>query len=170
MAEFDVKRVTTFEWVGIAAGLLALIVSFFPWYSASASVEGVEASDTNTAWTTGIGAWLPVLILLATAVLIALPHIGARVPHLALIWLGLSAAAAVIILLRWLTLPELPEDGGLSDVGLGLANVDIETDSGAGFGLIVGLILALGSAVVAFLSYRAPIPDAAPVEAGPATD
>jgi hypothetical protein len=149
MAEFDVKRVTTFEWVGIGAGLLALIVSFFPWYSASASVAGIEASESNTAWSTGIGAWLPVLMLLATAVLVALPHIGVAVSNLALIWLGLSAGAAVIILLRWLT---LPDDGGLSQVGLSLENVDI--DAGAGFGLIVGLILAVASAVVAFLSYR----------------
>jgi hypothetical protein len=149
MAEFDVKRVTTFEWVGIGAGLLALIVSFFPWFSSSASFEGIESSGSSTAWGTGIGAWLPVLMLLATGVLVALPHIGVAVSNLALIWLGLSAGAAVIILLRWLT---LPDDGGLSQVGLSLENVDV--DAGAGFGLIVGLILAVASAVVAFLSYR----------------
>jgi hypothetical protein len=158
MAEFDVKRVTTFEWVGIGAGLLALIVSFFPWYSASASVAGIEASESNTAWSTGIGAWLPVLMLLATAVLVALPHVGVAVPNLALTWLGLAGAAALIILLRWLT---LPNDGGLSEVGLSLETVEV--DAGAGFGLILGLILAIGSAVVAFLSYRsAPSRDAAP--------
>lgn len=163
MAEFDVKRVTTFEWVGIGAGLLALIVSFFPWYSASASVAGIEASESNTAWTTGIGAWLPVLMLLGTAVLIALPHLGVEVSNLALIWLGVSGAAALIILLRWLT---LPDDGGLSQVGLSLENVDV--DAGAGFGLIVGLILAIASAVVAFLTYRAAPSAAVPPQAGPA--
>jgi hypothetical protein len=150
MAEFDVKRVTTFEWVGIGAGLLALIVSFFPWFSSSASFEGIESSGSSTAWGTGIGAWLPVLMLLATGVLVALPHIGVAVSNLALIWLGLSAGAALIILVRWLTLPDVPDE--LSEVGLGLANVDV--DAGAGFGLIVGLILAVASAVVAFLSYR----------------
>jgi hypothetical protein len=161
MAEFDVKRVTTFEWVGIGAGLLALIVSFFPWYSASASVAGIEASESNTAWSTGIGAWLPVLMLLATAVLVALPHLGVAVPNLTLIWLGLAAGAAVIILLRWLT---LPDDGGLSSVGLSLEEVDV--DAGAGFGLIVALVLAVGSAAVAFLSYRSAPSTAAP-QAGP---
>lgn len=102
----------------------------------------------------------PVLMLLATAVLILLPHLGVQVPNLSLIWLGLTAAAAVIILLRWLT---LPDDGGLGEPGLG--NVDV--DAGAGFGLIIGLIIAIASAVVAFLNFRAsPKMDASP-QAGP---
>lgn len=163
MAEFDVKRVTTFEWVGVGAGLLALIVSFFPWFSASAPVAGVEVSKSTIAWATGIGAWLPVLILLATAGLIALPHLGVAVNNLPLTWLGLSAAATVLILLRWLT---LPDDSELDEVGLGLVN--IEGDAGAGFGLIVGLILAAASAVVAFLTYRAAPTPAVPPQAGPA--
>lgn len=158
MAEFDVKRVSTLEWAGIGAGLLAFIVSFFPWYSVSYGGFGGSLS----AWNTGIGAWLPVLMLLAAAVLILLPHFGVQVPRLTLIWLGLAAGAAVIILLRWLT---LPDDGGIGD--LGLLGQESGIESGAGFGLIVGLVVAVASAVVAFLAFRGaenprPTPQAGP--------
>jgi hypothetical protein len=160
MAEFDVKRVTPLEWAGVGAGLLAFVVSFFPWYS----VEVAGFGESVSAWNTGIGAWLPVLMLVAAAVLIILPHAGVQVARLSLIWLGLAAGAAVIILLRWLT---LPDDGGLGDVG-GLLGEDAGFESGAGFGLIIGLIVAVGSAAAAFMVFRA-APKANPSpHAGPA--
>jgi hypothetical protein len=160
MAEFDVKRVTTLEWAGIGAGLLAFIVSFFPWYSVSVAGFG----ESISAWNTGIGAWLPVLMLMASAVLILLPHFGVQVARVTLIWLALAAASVVIILLRWLT---LPDDGGLGDVG-GLLGEDAGFESGAGFGLIVGLVVAAASGVAAFLAFRAaPSTDTRP-QAGPA--
>jgi len=145
MASFDAKRVTPLEWAGIGAGALALLVSFFPWHSTSydgpelAGLSGL-ASVTFSAWEVGIGGWLPVLMLVAAAVILLLPHFGTPVPNGTLIWLGLSAAALVIVLIRWLTLP--------GEDALGFSQ-------GAGFGIIIGALAALASAVAAFLTYRA---------------
>lgn len=145
MAEFDVKSVTPLEWAGIGAGALAFLVSFLPWYSVD--VGGVSGS--LSAWNTGIGAFLPVLLLMVVGGLVLGTHFGLKVDRLPLIWLAMAAGAAVIILLRWLT---LPDDGGLGGVGLGL---DSGIDSGAGFGLVIGLLAALASGAAAFLVYRA---------------
>jgi hypothetical protein len=145
MASFDVKRVTPLEWAGIGAGALAFIVSFFPWYSVSfdgpsTAGLGLNFDYTWNAWDAKFGAWFPVLLLLAAGVLVALPHFGVEIPNLAMIWLGLAAAAFVIILIRWMT---FPGDEGAPGVS-----------AGAGFGLFVGLILAIASGVGAFLTFR----------------
>lgn len=155
MAEFDVKRVTPLEWAGGGAGLLAFIVSFFPWYSFD--VEGF-GGDSYSAWSTGFLAWFPVLLLMGAGVVVLLPHFGVQVARLPLIWLSLAGAATLFILLRWLT---LPDDG----FGLGILGEGI--DSGAGVGLILGLIVAIVSTVAAFLTFRA-APKTAPGGANPA--
>ena len=142
MASFDVKRVTPIEWAGIGAGALAFIVSFFPWYSisfGSSELAGFGIDTSVSAWNAGFGAWFACLLLLAAGVVVALPHFGTQVPNLAMIWLGLSAAALVIIILRWVTFPSASGFGG---------------SAGAGFGLFVGLAVALVSGIAAFLSYR----------------
>lgn len=146
MAEFDVKRLTPLEWVGGGAGVLAFIVSFFPWYSID--FEGIGGGSLN-AWSTGFFALFSVLLLMAAGGLVLAPHFGAQVARLPLIWLSLSGAAVLFILLQWLI---LPDDGGIGDFGL-LGDSGI--DSGAGFGLIVGLILALVSAGAALMTFRA---------------
>jgi hypothetical protein len=142
MANFDVKRVTPLEWAGIGAGALAFIVSFFPWYSISFDGGGLAGFDLDTslsAWNAGFGAWFSVLLLVAAAVVVLLPHFGTQVPNQPLVWLGLSAAALVIIILRWVTFPSASGFGG---------------SAGAGFGLFIGLAAALVSGVAAFLVYR----------------
>jgi hypothetical protein len=143
MASFDVKRVTPIEWAGIGAGALAFIVSFFPWYSISFEgsdlIAGLGLDTSVSAWNAGFGAWFPCLLLVAAGVLVLLPHFGTQVPNLVMIWLGLSAAAVVIIILRWVTFPSASGFGG---------------SAGAGFGLFIGLAVAVVSGVAAFLSYR----------------
>jgi hypothetical protein len=142
MATFDAKRVTPLEWAGIGAGALAFIASFFPWYSitfAGSELAGAFGIATSlTAWSFFL-AWFSVLLLMAAAVLVLLPHFGTQVPNLSLIWLGLSAAAVLFIFLRWVTFPSASGFGG---------------SAGAGFGLFVGLVLAVASGVAAFLNYR----------------
>lgn len=138
MAEFDVKRVTTLEWAGIGAGLLAFIVSFFPWLSVDfggelADLTGVDTSVSGSAWDAGFLAWFSVLILIAVAVVIVLPHFGTEVPQRSLIWMIGSGVAALFILLRWLTYESVIDPG---------------------WGLFVGLVLALASAVSGFLVFR----------------
>lgn len=157
MAEFDLKRVTPLEWAGSGAGALAFIVSFFPWYSFD--FEGFGGTSFS-AWNSGFLAWFPVLLLMVAGGLVLAPHFGLKIDRLPLIWLSLAGAAAVFILLRWLT---LPDDGGIGGFGL----IGDSVDSGAGFGLIVGLITALASAVAAFLTFRA-APKTAPGGANPA--
>lgn len=161
MAEFDLKRVTPLEWAGIGGGALAFIVSFFPWYSIDFAGFG---GGSLSAWNTGFLAWFSVLLLIGAGVVVILPHFGVQVDRLPLIWLVLSGLATLLILLRWLT---LPDDGGIGDLGL---FGDGGVDSGAGFGLIVGLIVAVASTVAAFLNFRAapkPAPGA-PGNPGPA--
>lgn len=147
MADLDLKRVTPLEWAGVGAGALAFIDSFLPWYSVSFAGFG----ESLSAWNTGFLAWFPVLLLIGAGVLVALPHFGTKVDRLPLIWLVLSGVATVLILLRWLT---LPDDGGLGDVG-GLLGDDAGFDSGAGAGLVIGLIIAVVSTVAAALAFRA---------------
>ncbi|HEX6358293.1 hypothetical protein [Actinophytocola sp.] len=158
MAEFDVKRVTPLEWAGGGAGVLAFIVSFFPWYSID--FEGFGGGSLS-AWNTGFLAWFSVLLLMGAGVLVLMPHFGVEVARLPLIWLSIAGAATVFILIRWLT---LPDDGGL---GLGLLG-DAGVDAGAGFGLIVGLLLAIVSTAAAALAFRtapSPAPGANPAAA-----
>lgn len=148
MANFDTKQVTPIEWAGIGAGALAFLISFFPWYSFSWDGGGLgigATSDSASAWSVGIGGWGAVLLLVAAAVIIVLPHVGTTVPNKAALWLGFAAAATVIILIRWLT---LPDDGGLGALAGG------GFSSGAGFGLIIGLIAAVVSGVAAFLYFQ----------------
>jgi hypothetical protein len=145
MSEFDVKRVSTLEWAGIGAGLAAFIFSMFPWYSVSYAGFG----ESLSAWNSGFIAWFPMLMVLVAGGLLLATHFGVKVDRLPLIWLALSAVAVVLVLLRWIT---LPDDGGLGDFGL-LGDSGFE--SGAGVGLILGLIAAAVSTVAAVLSFRA---------------
>jgi hypothetical protein len=143
MATIDVKRITPLEWAGIGAGALAFIVSFFPWYSVSfggSELAGFGIDTSLSAWNAGFLAWFSMILLLASGVLVILPHFGTQVPNLAMIWLGLSALSLLFVVLRWLTFP--------SASGFGAS-------AGAGFGLFVGLVLAVVSGVAAFLSFRA---------------
>ena len=70
MAEFDVKRVTPLEWAGIGAGVLAFIVSFFPWASLDFGDEfgGFAVDLSGNAWDAGFAAWFSCLLLLGAAV------------------------------------------------------------------------------------------------------
>jgi hypothetical protein len=140
MASFDVKRVTPLEWAGIGAGALAFIASFLPWYSVSVdNALGFDVGGSANAWDFAL-ALLAVLLLIAAGVLVLLPHLGTQVPNLAVIWLALAGVAVLFIVLRWLTFD--------SGEGFGVS-------AGPGFGLFVGLLAAVVSAVGAGLTLRA---------------
>src|ERR1700754_370737 len=153
MAEFDVKRVTTLEWAGIGAGLLAFIVSFFPWVTVDfggeiADITGIDTSVSGRAWDAGFLGWFSVLLLVAAAVIVLLPHFGVAVQQRSMIWMILGGVAFLFILLRWLTYDSVIDPG---------------------WGLFVGLVLALVSAVSGFLAFRAsPNPNTTP-QAGTAS-
>lgn len=138
MAELDLKRVTPLEWAGVGAGALAFIDSFLPWYSFDLGEFG---GASWSAWNTGFLSWFSVLLLIAAGALVAAPHFGTKVDRLPMIWLILSGVATLFILIRWLTLPDVGDFGGFN--------------AGAGFGLVVGLLLAIVSTVAAVQTFRA---------------
>lgn len=155
MARADLTRVTTLDWVVVGAGLVAYIASFLPWYRADVSILGIERSATANAWNAGIGAWLPVLLLVVAGVVVLVSTTGVRLPtSKSLITLGLSALAVIAILLRWMT---FPDSAGQSR--LDMDNVEVEgllaVSSGAGVGLYIGLIAAIAAVVASFLTSRA---------------
>ena len=155
MARADLTKVATLDWVVVGAGLLAYISSFLPWYRADFSILGIERSAIANAWNAGIGAWLPVLLLVVAGVVVLVSTMGVRLPTAkSLITLGLSALAVIAILLRWMTFPDSTGQSSFE-----MDNVDVEgllaVSSGAGVGLYVGLIAAIAALVASFLTSRA---------------
>ncbi|GGS51607.1 MULTISPECIES: hypothetical protein [Actinokineospora] len=128
MANFDPKTVTPIEWTGIGAGAAAFLFSFFPWIS-------LGFLGGFSAWNAGFLAWFPVLLLIGAGVVVLLPHLGTEVRNRTMLWLGLSGAAAVLILLRWLTYGEFM--------------------GAAGIGLFLTLLAAGVSVAGAYLSFKA---------------
>src|SRR4051794_26366157 len=116
--------------VQAAAGLLALIFSFFAWVTADIPEElkqFVEASGESTshnAWQAGagIGAWFPCLLLFALGVVAVLVAMGtiAKLPT-ALLGVLVGGLSTIIILLRWLTLEDHVNAGWALYVTLVLA-------------------------------------------------
>lgn len=129
MAEFDAKQVSTYEWLGIGAGGLALVNSFLPWLSAGDGPFSVSIS----AWSIALGL-LSVLLLIAAAVVVLLPHFGVTLQQSALIWLGLAGVAFLFTLLAW-----------LANTGFGI---------GPSIGVFIGLAIAAASAAGAFLTFK----------------
>ncbi|MFC0114714.1 hypothetical protein [Kibdelosporangium aridum] len=130
-------RITWLEWIGVAAGIVALVVSFLPWYRASdavaAELREQGAPTWLPVWEGNFLAWFPVVLLLAVSVLLLWQRFGKPVQMLSSLWLTLAVLAVVMILLRWITLP---------------------MSVGSGFGLYLGLIVAVGSGLTAFLAFR----------------
>lgn len=145
MAEFDVKQVSTYQWMGIGAGALAFINSFLPWWSVSfdGPMEIPGASGSLNQWDVGFLGWFSLLLVIAAAVIAALPLFGVSIPNGTLIWAGLAGLASVLILIRWLTYDSA---SGITDAA--------GVSAGASFGTIVGLILALVATVGGFLAFR----------------
>ncbi|MGH3801662.1 MAG: hypothetical protein ACRDTD_16320 [Pseudonocardiaceae bacterium] len=156
MVRSDSAKATILDWVVVGAGLLAYISSFFPWYQSrvSVSVLGIERSGSENAWSSGFGAWLAVLLLVAAGGVVLASTMGGRLAtSRSLITLGLSALAFITILLRWVTFPDVRDNRDDLD------NIDVDglfaVSSGAGFGLYLGLIAAVAAVVASFLTFRA---------------
>lgn len=140
------SRFARSDWIAVGTGALAFVVSFLPWYSVSytSGSFGVSRSFSASAWDSGFAAWFPMLMLLLLAGLVVLRHVGLRLSAQAagavrIVLMAVPAVAAVLVLLRWLTFP-----GGSDEFG----------SAGAGFGLFVGLLTALGGCVGSWLVFR----------------
>lgn len=142
-----------------AAGLLALIATFLPWWSlsASATIGGQTESESVTvnAWNaasragdlnrtiTGPLAWIPMLLLLLLGALALIRAFAApqllpgKVFYQA--GAGVGALAVVLVLTRWVTYFKTPSS---TDVG----GVTASASSGASFGTYLGLLFGLAAA------------------------
>jgi hypothetical protein len=149
MAVIGGRNVGNNDLAVMGAGALMFIDSFLPWYGVSFKGGGgfTGASASVSAWHF-VGAWFPMLLVLAVAGWTAARVFGGRtlppVANGAVSWNLIAAAvsilAAVIILIRWLTYP--------SASGVGFS-------AGAKFGTYIGLIVAIVQAVFGYLSVTA---------------
>lgn len=130
MADFDVKNVSTYEWLGVGAGAVALINSFLPFLSVGDATFSISVNS----WQSGFFAYASVLVLIAAAVVILLPHFGVAVPNKGMIWLGLAGAAVLFTVLALL--------------------VNLGGGVGPSIGWFIGLVAAGSSAAGAFLTYK----------------
>lgn len=145
MPELAGKSVSTNDAAVLGAGGLFLIFSFFPFYGFSGkAVTGLGdmgMKSSVTAWDSG--AMVLALILMAAAVAVVAVRIFSTMPTLPvgprLLTLGAAGAAAVITLLRVLTLDRSSAFG---------------ITVGPKFGAWVMLILAIVATAFSFMAFR----------------
>ncbi len=104
MAALDWKKLSTADRVVAITAAIALIALFLPWYGWS----GFGYSYSVSGFSSGYG-WLGALLILAVGVYLVLLRSGSNMPKTSygpgVIVLGGSVIGAVIVLLRWVTLP-----------------------------------------------------------------
>src|SRR3954451_15019598 len=128
----------------LAAGVLAFVASFFPYYGASLNAAGVHASSSTSAWHSY--ATLALILVLAATVVAAVQLFSpSSLPDAPVSWnfvvLALSALGTLLLVIRSFTL-----DHG--DLGLGVSY-------GLRWGAYVLMILCVVQTVFAFLRMRA---------------
>lgn len=150
------RKITIPDLVFAAAGLLALVATFLPWWgiSESGTIAGQKMSDSFTVngWNsashagdlsktiTGPLAWIPMLVLLLFGVFALVRAYAA--PQLLAGKLfyqagaGVGGLAAALVLVRWVTYYKPPSSVDASGVTATMS-------SGASFGTYLGLLIAL---------------------------
>ncbi|MDS0138229.1 MULTISPECIES: hypothetical protein [unclassified Amycolatopsis] len=154
-----VKSVTWREWLGLAAGLLALGSTFLPWTTLTATRPDIEdilaqlpqGDVVRDAWHSSFFAWCPPLpLLVAGLVVVVFGRIRTvRVSGLPQLWLVVAAASLLLMVLGWVTLEwefDADQRGIFEAAGVAIR---------PGLGRFLGLFAALVSGVVAFLDMRA---------------
>jgi hypothetical protein len=146
----DLQKLGRVERVLAAAGIVLFIVGFFPWFSVSVNAGlGVSYSGHANAWSSPSGFidWFPILLLLAYAVVLALPAFGVTVniPALAsatnraFVGLALSAFALVLFALQGLTYPGVPSG--------------FPGSAGPSWGYYIALVVVIASGVQSYLGF-----------------
>lgn len=132
MAAFDWKKLSTADRVVAVTALIALIALFLPWYGWS----GFGYSYSVSGFSSGYG-WLGALLVFASGLYLVMLRSGSNMPKTGygpgVIVLGGSVIGAIIVILRWVTLPR-------GSYGSALGSFS--------YGPRVGLILALIAGVV----------------------
>lgn len=148
------RKIAVPDIVFAAAGLLAIISTFLPWWSGSGEGQSVSVNGWNSASNGGtVGetiagplVWAPMLLLLIWGIVTLVRAFAA--PQLLAgklfyqVGIGVGGLAALLVIIRWLTLYKFPAAAAIS--------------SSAGFGLYLGLICGLGVAGVAVWGMNLP--------------
>ena len=133
----------------IAAGVVAWLAGFMPFYTASASFAGHSVSAHASAYH-GFFGWFGLWVALATAVLVALPLLGVNlrlpVPAAQAALGGFGLALICLILALFIT------PGG--DACSGASAFGVDCNTGRGFGFWLALILVIAGTALAFLRAR----------------
>lgn len=120
----DLTKLGRTEQVLSAAGLLAFIFSFLPWWGGT--IEGVSGSSNAWQDPSGFNDWFPILLLLVYGVVLFLPALGVQVnapllasaANRAFVGLVLSALGVLLWAIQGLTYPSLSDlDGDLGALG-----------------------------------------------------
>ncbi|WP_307832045.1 hypothetical protein [Prauserella cavernicola] len=153
------SRVSWREWLGLGAGLLALVTLFLPWTVLSADNQEIQAAlaslpggdVSRSAWNSTFFAWFPpLLVLFAGLLVVAFGRVpSARTSGLPHLWLITAAVALVAFVLGWV----------LIDWQFGGEERALLTESGvsiaAGIGRWLAGVAVLATLVAAVLDLRA---------------
>ncbi|HEY1825286.1 MAG TPA: hypothetical protein VGG21_04915 [Acidimicrobiales bacterium] len=139
-ATFDWNRLSTTDKVISVTALLALISLFLPWFGVSSGPFSVSVGGFSSY------GWLGALLIVAAGVYIVLLRAGTDMPKFSygpgVIVLGLSALGALIVILRWATIPRASYGGGYYNYGPRV-------------GLYLALIAGIVQALFALRMFRA---------------
>jgi hypothetical protein len=141
-AAFDWKRLSFTDRVIAVTAFVALIALFLPWEGWS----GFGASYSVGGFSTGYG-WLGAVLVVAAGVYVVMHRSGSNMPRTGygpgVTVLALSVIGAVLVVLRWLTLPRV---SGSSIAG--------NYNYGPRVGIFLTLIAAVVQAVFAVRLFR----------------
>jgi hypothetical protein len=146
----DLTKLGRTERVLAGIGIALFITSFFPWFSVTADlIDGGSASASYDAWSypSGFNDWFPILLLLAYAIVLALPAFGTAInapilaspANRAFIGLVLSALAVLLFAIQGLTYPNFP--------------AALAGSAGPSWGYYLALVLALAAGVQSYLGF-----------------
>jgi hypothetical protein len=151
------RRIAVPDIVLAAVGLLGLILTFLPWWSASGGGDNVSVNGWNEATAngqsfslgrtvTGPLVWLPMLLLLIWGILalvrafVAPQLLPAKLFYT--VSIGVGALAVLLLVIRWLSYYSVPTQDG------------VHVSSGASYGMFLGV---LGSVVHTGMSVYAKV-------------
>jgi apolipoprotein N-acyltransferase len=139
-ASFDWKKLSSTDRVIAITSLVALIALFLPWEGASGPGYSYSVSGFSTSY-----GWLGALLVIAAGVYLVMLRSGSTMPRTpygpGVIVLGLSVIGAVLVIIRWISLPRGSYAAGFFNYGPRI-------------GIFLALIAAVVQAVFALRLFR----------------
>ena len=159
LPRFRPAAVTWREWLGLAAGLLALVSLLLPWTVLEAAdpeltsvlAELPREDVVRDVWKAGFFAWFPPLVLLLAGLAVALfgQVRAVRVAGLPQLWLVAAVVALALLVIGWFTLGwqfGVEQRALLADAGITI---------GPGAGRVLATVAGAASLLAAVLDLRA---------------